>query len=158
MNLHLRLTPERTESTEFLIALSVNSVRHLPRRAGALPSPLREDGRHPAAEGGGKGVVPEAASPPTAARNDTPRGLTLQQSSTLNRLSPMLNRFCLVFILIGLWAGNASGSGHSCRSASSPSGVRTRVPPEPTTICAGANTPWPMKSATKRVAGRWYRV
>ncbi len=24
------------------------------------------------------------------------------------------------------------------------------------TICAGVNTPWPMKSATNRVAGRWY--
>ena len=51
--------------------------------------------------------------------------------------------------------GKALGSGHSSTPAKSPSGVCTTVWPWRSTMWAGANTPWPIKLATKRVAGRW---
>ena len=44
-----------------------------------------------------------------------------------------------------------------CRSAR-PSAVCTTTSPSTSRIVAGVNTPWPMKSATNRVAGRWYSV
>jgi hypothetical protein len=54
--------------------------------------------------------------------------------------------------------GKAPGRGHSATSVSSPSAVCTTTWLPTSRSVAGVNTPWPMKSATNRVAGRWYSV
>jgi hypothetical protein len=53
-------------------------------------------------------------------------------------------------------AGVAAGGGIRPGRSGRPGGRHHRLVPRCTSV-AGANTPWPMKSATKR-GGRWYRV